>query len=149
MEIRKARIEDLNTIVKYNYNLAMETEDKELSVDILTKGVKALLEDDSKGTYHVCVIGEKVVGQIMYTHEWSDWRNGTFLWVQSVYVDSEYRKQGVFKALYNHIKKMCDNDNGIVGIRLYVEIENNIAKKTYKTLGMHECNYNMYEYTKK
>lgn len=148
MEIRKAKIEDLETIVQYNYNLAKETEDKKLNLDILTKGVKALLEDEKKGIYHVCVIDEKVVGQIMYTYEWSDWRNGTFLWVQSVYVHSEYRQQGVFKALYNHIKKMCHSNSNIAGIRLYVEKENNVAKETYENLGMHECDYYMYEYTK-
>ena len=149
MEIRKAKIEDLDTIVRFNYNLAKETEDKNLDLDILAKGVKALIEDDNKGVYHVCIADGKIVGQIMYTYEWSDWRNGTFLWVQSVYVDSMYRQQGVFKALYEYVKQLCDCDKNIVGIRLYVEKENSVAKKTYKNLGMHECDYYMYEYSKR
>ena len=146
IKIRKAIIEDLETIVKFNYNLAKQTEDKELDLEILTKGVRAMLRDTSKGQYYVYEIDGKVVGQIMNTYEWSDWRNGTFLWVQSVYVDEEYRRKGIFKELYNYIKKICDNDEDIVGIRLYVEKENLNAKATYKSLGMDECNYHMYEY---
>ncbi|MFY9534067.1 GNAT family N-acetyltransferase [Clostridium sp.] len=148
MNIRKAKLEDLDVIVEYNYNLAYETEDKELDKAILTKGVKKIIEDENKGVYHVCEIDGKVVGQIMYTYEWSDWRNGTFIWVQSVYVDKEHRGKGAFKALYNKIKEICDSSNEYVGIRLYVEKENYTAQKTYRSLGMEECNYFMYEYEK-
>lgn len=146
IKIRKAKIENLETIVKFNYNLAKETEDKELDLEILTKGVRAILNDSTKGQYYVYVIDNKVVGQIMHTYEWSDWRNGMLLWVQSVYVDAEYRRKGVYKELYNYIKNLCDEDDGIAGIRLYVEKENFNAKATYKSLGMQECNYHMYEY---
>lgn len=148
MIIRKAELHDLKRIVEFNYNLAFETENKELDKNILNKGVKALLEDKSKGVYHVCEINGEVVGQIMYTYEWSDWRNGLFIWVQSVYVDKEHRGQGIFKKLYNHIKEMCDKDENICGIRLYVEFENHNAQRTYKSLGMEKCNYYMYEYEK-
>ena len=141
MIVRKANINDVNKIAEYNYNLAFETEDKKLNMEVLTKGVTALLKDENKGVYHVCEIDGNIVGQIMYTFEWSDWRNGTFLWIQSVYVDKNYRGKGVFKTLYNHIKNIC-------GIRLYVERENYVAQKTYKSLGMEECNYYMYEYEK-
>ncbi len=146
--IRKATLEDLETIVKFNYNLAKETEDKELNLEILSNGVKAMIEDSSKGQYYVYEINGRVVGQIMFTYEWSDWRNGMFLWVQSVYVDSEYRKKGIYKKLYHNVKNICDNNDGIAGIRLYVEKENINAKATYESLGMSECNYNMYEYEK-
>lgn len=146
MSIRRGKIEDLETIVKFNYNLAKETEDKELNVDILTKGVEAVLLDDTKGKYYVYTVNGKVVGQLMHTYEWSDWRNGTFLWIQSVYVEKEFRKKGIFKELYNHVKEMCDRDESICGIRLYVEKENSTAKSTYKSLGMYECEYHMYEY---
>ena len=149
MIVRKAKIEDIETIVEYNYNLAFETEKKRLDKDILFKGVKSLIEDEKKGIYHVCIIDNKVVGQIMYTYEWSDWRNGTFIWVQSVYVKKEYRGRGVFKALYKNVKDICENsENNFVGIRLYVEEENYIAQKAYKDLGMHKCNYYIYEYEK-
>ncbi|RII33990.1 GNAT family N-acetyltransferase [Clostridium chromiireducens] len=147
-KIRKAEIRDLETVVKFNYNLAKETEDKELDLEILSQGVKSILTDSSKGQYYVYEVDNKVVGQIMYTYEWSDWRNGTFLWVQSVYVDADYRKKGIYKKLYHNVKNICDNDENIAGIRLYVEKENVNAKATYKSLGMCECNYHMYEYEK-
>ena len=104
MKIRKATIEDVNIIAKYNYNLALETEEKVLNMDTVTKGVEAILRDSTKGIYHVCEIEGQVVGQIMYTFEWSDWRNGTFLWIQSVYVDKKFRGKGIFKNLYKYIK---------------------------------------------
>jgi ribosomal protein S18 acetylase RimI-like enzyme len=146
--IRRAVIDDLETIVKFNYNLAKETEGKELDLEILLKGVKSMLIDPSKGQYYVYVVDNKVVGQIMHTYEWSDWRNGMFLWVQSVYVDAEYRRKGIFKKLYEYVKDICDKDEAMAGIRLYVEKENTNAKATYKSLGMDECNYYMYEYEK-
>ena len=146
--IRKALNKDIDVIARYNYNLAYETENKILNMNILTKGVEAIIKDENKGIYHVCEINGEVVGQIMYTFEWSDWRNGTFLWIQSVYVNKEFRGMGVFKALYKFIRDIADNDNNICGIRLYVEKENTIAKKTYKNIGMKECNYYIYEYDK-
>lgn len=148
MIIRRATINDVEKIAEYNYNLAFETEDKVLNMDILVKGVTALVNDESKGIYNVCEIDGNIVGQIMYTFEWSDWRNGTFIWVQSVYVDKEFRGKGVFKSLYNYIKNMCDKDNNICGIRLYVEVENFVAQKTYESLGMEKCHYHIYEYEK-
>ena len=148
MNIRKALNKDIDVIARYNYNLAYETENKILDMNILTKGVEAIIKDENKGIYHVCEINGEVVGQIMYTFEWSDWRNGTFLWIQSVYVYKEFRGMGVFKALYKFIRDIADNDNNICGIRLYVEKENTIAKKTYKNIGMKECNYYIYEYDK-
>lgn len=148
MNIRKALNKDIDVIARYNYNLAYETENKILNMNILTKGVEAIIKDENKGIYHVCEINGEVVGQIMYTFEWSDWRNGTFLWIQSVYVNKEFRGMGVFKALYKFIRDIAGNDNNICGIRLYVEKENTIAKKTYKNIGMKECNYYIYEYDK-
>ena len=148
MKIRKADKNDFEIIAEYNYNLAYETEDKKLDKDILIKGVKRILSDETKGIYHVCEVDGKVVGQIMYTYEWSDWRNGTFLWVQSVYVHKDYRGKGIFKALYNKVKEICDSSDEYVGIRLYVERENYNAQKTYQKIGMSECNYYMYEYEK-
>ena len=148
MNIRKALNKDIDVIARYNYNLAYETENKILDMNILTRGVEAIIKDENKGIYHVCEINGEVVGQIMYTYEWSDWRNGTFLWIQSAYVNKEFRGMGVFKALYKFIRDIADNDNNICGIRLYVEKENTIAKKTYKNIGMKECNYYIYEYDK-
>ncbi len=146
--IRKANINDVDTIVKYNYNLAKETECKELNLETLTSGVRNLIIDSTKGQYYVYEIEGKIVGQIMHTYEWSDWRNGSFLWVQSVYVNKNHRRKGIFKELYNYVRQIADSDEDIVGIRLYVEKENTSAKYTYKSLGMIECEYHMYEYEK-
>lgn len=148
MNIRKAKLSDIEVIAKFNYNLALETENKELDMDILKKGVENLIKDSSKGQYYVYTANDKIVGQIMHTYEWSDWRNKIFLWVQSVYVDKEYRQKGVFKSLYNYVKNICDNDESIGGIRLYVEKQNINAQNTYKHLGMEKCEYDMYEYEK-
>ena len=146
--IRKAIKKDIEKIVEFNLNLAKETEDKDLNKEILYKGVEAIIKDQSKGIYHIYEIDEKIIGQIMYTYEWSDRRCGTFIWVQSIYVDKEFRGKGIFRSLYNYVKEICDKDEEICGIRLYVERENYIAQKTYSDLGMIECNYNMYEYEK-
>lgn len=148
MIIRRATQNDLEVIAQYNFNLAYETEDKELDKEILMKGVNRIITDETKGKYYVCEVDGKVVGQIMYTYEWSDWRNGTFIWVQSVYVHKDYRGRGIFKGLYNKVKEICDSGSEYVGIRLYVEKENYSAQKTYGKIGMTECNYYMYEYEK-
>ncbi|ONI47496.1 GNAT family N-acetyltransferase [Candidatus Epulonipiscium fishelsonii] len=148
INIRKATIDDLEYIVNFNSLLAHETEDKELDKKVLTKGVKYLLENEQYGIYHVAEKENKVIGQVMYTFEWSDWRNGLFLWIQSVYVDKNYRQQGVFTSLYNQVKSICDKNDNIVGIRLYAEKENDIAQKVYTKLGMNKCHYDMFEYEK-
>jgi len=104
-------------------------------------GVEALLADPHKGVYYLTEDGGKVLGQISTTTEWSDWRNGWFWWIQSVYVCKEARRQGVFRALYNHVYQAACADPGVVGLRLYVEKENHVAKWTYLQLGMEEEGY--------
>ena len=148
MNIRKANLFDLDIIVNFNINLAKETESKELNFDTVKKGVLKILEGKINGEYFVCEVNKKVVGQIMILFEWSDWKNGEFIWIQSVYVDKDYRKQGVFKKLYNHIEEYLYSNDRFVGLRLYVDIDNNKAKKTYESLGMYKNNYDMYEYLK-
>ncbi|ONI46117.1 GNAT family N-acetyltransferase [Candidatus Epulonipiscioides gigas] len=149
MTIRKATKTDYQIIVDFNLALAKETEEKILDRDILTKGVKYLLENPENGVYYLAEIDGNVVGQLMYTFEWSDWRCGLFYWIQSVYVDKNYRKQGVFSALYRKVKQICDTSENSCGIRLYAEIENKVAHKTYLSIGMEQCHYNMFEYEKK
>lgn len=146
--IRKATIHDLEKIVTFNANLALETEGVLLNKDRLCKGVQALLNDASKGSYFVYEVNQQVVGQIMYTTEWSDWRNGMFWWIQSVYVHQDYRRQGIFKELYQHLKADASASEEVCGLRLYVEKENDPAKHTYQTLGMDETHYLLYEWEK-
>lgn len=145
--IRKATINDLEVIVQYNYNMAKETEDLELDWERLTEGVRNILSDETKGIYFVCELDGIVAGQMMITLEWSDWRNGYFWWIQSVYISREYRGQGVFRQLYNHVEKLALSKDDVCGLRLYVDQHNHRAQKTYQSCGMHKTGYHMYEVT--
>ncbi|HEY5562022.1 MAG TPA: GNAT family N-acetyltransferase [Clostridiaceae bacterium] len=146
--IRNANLEDKNIIAAYNYNLAKETEDKILDFGILEKGVEAVLKDNSKGIYYIYEEKGKVIGQMMVTKEWSDWRNGEFWWIQSVYVNNDYRGRGIFKELYSHVERLVLDNPDLCGLRLYVERNNKNAQRAYKRLGMEETNYKLYELDK-
>lgn len=146
--VREANIKDLQTIVKFNYNLAVETESLTLNLERLTKGVQIILTNPTKGKYFVYEIDGKVVGQLLITYEWSDWRCGDFLWIQSVYVAKEYRNQGVFSALFQHVQNLALKSEQICGLRLYVEKNNIVAKRTYQKLGMKDAIYDLYEWVK-
>ena len=146
--IRKATIKDAETIIIFNANLADETEGINLNRDKLIDGVYAILGDKTKGCYYLYEDNNRVVGQLMITYEWSDWRCAYFWWIQSVYVHPDYRKKGIFKKLYNYIKEMIKNDPTVCGIRLYVEKENAPALNTYQKLGMKENQYKFYEWKK-
>lgn len=148
MKIREATFNDLDIIVKFNMNLAEETESKVLNESDLRQGIVKVINGDVEGKYFLCEVDGKVVGQTMILHEWSDWRNGKFIWIQSVYVDKLHRKNGVFKMLYAKVKEYCDSKEDFVGIRLYVEKDNSRAKSVYTSLGMSQNNYDMFEYLK-
>lgn len=148
MTIRKATYADYEIIAKFNLKLAAETESRVLDENILTKGVQFLLQHPEYGIYYVAEVNGQVIGQLMCTFEWSDWRCGLFYWIQSVYVDKDYRRQGVFSALYATVKTICDTNKDSCGMRLYAEVENTVAHKTYLHLGMNKCHYNMFEYEK-
>ena len=141
--VRAAGLEDWPLIVEFNRQLAAETEDTELHVDLLTAGVKAALADSAKAQYFVASTGETVVGQLMHTWEWSDWRNGMIWWLQSVYVQPEHRGRGVFRMLYEHVQQLAESDPGVVGIRLYIETGNDAARAVYEKLGMRAGSYNV------
>jgi GNAT superfamily N-acetyltransferase len=149
--IRQATMSDLQTIVTFNAALARETENRTLDVQILQSGVMALLKDPGKGWY---AIAEKsqgcgqliVVGQILVTFEWSDWRNGNFWWLQSVYVHPDHRQQGIFRQLYAYVQTQTHrNREDICGFRLYVEGTNHEARQAYANLGFQKTTYHMYE----
>ena len=111
-------------------------------------GVHRLFKDSTKGRYYVAEEGGEVVGSLMTTYEWSDWRNGTVLWIQSVYVEKKHRGQGVYKKMYNHIQQLVDADPDLKGIRLYVDKTNVAAQQTYKKIGMNGEHYTVYEWMK-
>ena len=145
ISIRSASQADAATIARFNALLAAETEQITLDPDRLHKGVEALLRDSSKGFYVLAKQDNAVVGQLMITYEWSDWRNGVFWWIQSVYVEKTARGTGVFKALFEYIHTLATSRPDVCGLRLYVEKKNTRAKLTYERLAMHSSHYEMYE----
>lgn len=145
MKIRKARLTDAAVIADFNSRLAWETEKLRLNSAIVSRGVRALLKDAAKGTYFVAEQGGVIVGQLLITYEWSDWRNGHFWWIQSVYAASEFRRDGVFRALYDHVEKLARSRRDVCGLRLYVEKNNHRAHTTYERLGMRHTHYEIYE----
>lgn len=139
--VRPANISDQETIVEFNQCLAQETEGKTLDPATVQLGVQRMLNDTSKGRYFVAVRKDEIVGQIMFTCEWSDWRNGDLLWLQSVYVRPEFRRRGIFRQLFQTIRDLTDASDGIVGIRLYVDKNNTTARATYQQLGFCDPGY--------
>jgi ribosomal protein S18 acetylase RimI-like enzyme len=142
--VRPARIEDAATIVDFNLRLALETEKKELELTVVTAGVDAILRDPRLGRYFVAVDGDRILGQLMVTEEWSDWRNGRILWLQSVYVDAAARGRGVFRRMLAQVHKIGRSE-GVVGIRLYVENTNRRAQETYVRYGFADAGYRVLE----
>jgi len=140
-EIRAAEQADGDIIATFNIHMALETEGKELPDDIIGPGVKALLKDRAKGRYWVAEVDGRAIGQLMVTYEWSDWRNGIIWWIQSVYVHPDWRRKGVFRALYSHVESLAAAEPSVIGLRLYVEENNNKAQQTYEVLGMTRPGY--------
>lgn len=144
MFIRPATHSDIETIARHNAFMALETEHKHLDMTTVATAVKAALDDPSKGFYLVAEENGEMVGNLMVTYEWSDWRNCNMWWIQSVYVNAEFRRKGVYRALYEETRRRA-KDAGAKIIRLYVEKQNITAQKTYQALGMQEGNYLLYE----
>lgn len=143
--IRRAQPTDLESLVHFNQTMAMETESKTLDATTLTRGVNAVLSDANLGFYLVAETDGKVAGSLMITREWSDWRAADFWWIQSVFVAPEFRRQGVYRALYDGVIRLAKKQNNVCGIRLYVEQDNLKAQQTYRALGMGESHYRLYE----
>lgn len=144
LTIRKAMTSDIETIAQFNINMARETENKVLPREIITQGVATLINKPHLGFYLIAEKEGEIVGSLMVTTEWSDWRNGLFWWIQSVYVVKEFRRQGIYSALYERVKKLSKAER-VCGFRLYVEKENEVAQSTYEKLGMKETHYLLYE----
>jgi len=143
--IRRATPGDSAALVEFNRALARETEGMALLPQVIAAGVDKLLANAAFGFYIVAERAERVVGSLLVTTEWSDWRNGMFWWVQSVYVVPEYRRNGIYRAMYCHVKALAETDAGVCGFRLYVERENSVAQDTYRALGMVETPYRVFE----
>lgn len=144
-QIREGRPEDAAVIAEYNQHMALETEGKELDSDTVRKGVEGGLLQRDKCRYFVAEVQGSVAGQAMVTYEWSDWRNGDLWWIQSVYVHPDFRRQGIFRRLYQHIEALAREIPNVRGLRLYVEEENAEGQTVYKKLGMSHAGYHVYE----
>ena len=145
MNIRLANMNDVDALVEFNQAMALETEQKRLDPGILRPGVAAVFDDAAKGFYVVTEADGKIVGGLLVTFEWSDWRNGWFWWIQSVYVLPDYRGRAIYPGMYGFIKGLADERDNVCGFRLYVERENETARRVYDNAGMHESYYRMYE----
>ena len=145
MNIRLAISEDAAVLVEFQQAMAAETEDKGLDPTRLLKGIEYLLANPQEGIYLIAERDGASLGSLMVTFEWSDWRDGRFWWIQSVYVGSDYRRQGVYSALHAEIRAQAKADPQSCGLRLYVEQDNGDAQLTYQNLGMHETHYRLYE----
>lgn len=139
--IRRGEPRDAAVIADFNRRMAWETEQKKLDPDVVGRGVVRVFDDRAKGFYLVAESAGDVVGQLMVTYEWSDWRDGRIWWVQSVYVREDMRRQGVFRSLHEEVIRLARSAGDVVGVRLYVERENKRAQATYQQLGMHDAGY--------
>jgi GNAT superfamily N-acetyltransferase len=143
--IRPARPADASVIADFNAAMALETEHKQLDPTVLRAGVEHAIANPDAARYFLAELGGQVAGQLLLTMDWSDWRNATFWWIQSVYVRPEYRSRGVFKALYRHVEQLARARSDVCGLRLYVEKENATAQDVYRKLAMRDTGYLVYE----
>ena len=151
IRVRNATRSDIERIAEFQQAMALETEGRMLDSAVSTQGIIAIFDDPVKGFYIVAVadsddsVSDVVVGSLLITYEWSDWSNANHWWIQSVYVDAEWRRKGVYRTLYEHVLSMTRNRSDVCSIRLYVERTNTVAQQTYKSLGMSHSHYDMYE----
>jgi ribosomal protein S18 acetylase RimI-like enzyme len=145
IKIREAVLADAPVIAEFNLRLAQESEGLELEPARVQAGVAALLHDAAKGLYYIAEAAGAAVGQTMITYEWSDWRNGNIWWIQSVYVKPEFRRAGVFRAIFNHLRDLAQARKEVCSLRLYVHADNTRACQSYERLGMSRTRYEIFE----
>lgn len=146
VNIREAESKDIELIVEFQKEMALETENLNLDRSVLFEGVKAILNDENKAHYFIAESEQEPIGMLMITKEWSDWRNGWVWWIQSVYTKPGFRRKGVYKLLYEYIKKLVVNSDNVWGIRLYVDKRNIPAQSVYDSLGMSGEHYSTFEW---
>lgn len=148
MNYLKAEPSDISTIAGFQVAMALETEGLKLNKAEVEKGIKHLFDHPEKGTYWAIKEGEELIGCTLTVPEWSDWRNGTVLWIHSVYVIPKKRSTGAFRNMYEFLKEMVNQDNDLMGLRLYVDKRNEKAMRVYEKLGMNSDHYALYEWMK-
>ena len=145
IRVRPATIDDVSLMARWAEAMAFETENKHLDNHTVTRGLEAGVADPARARYFMAEVGGEPVGTLMLTFEWSDWRNAWWWWIQSVYVAPEHRRRGVYRALYGYALTLAKAEDGVCGLRLYVERHNVQAIRTYEFLGMKESGYRFYE----
>ena len=143
--VRQATLDDSTILSQFNMSMAEETEGRQLDQTTVNAGVKQLFRVSRQGFYLMAEVGGSARGSFMITYEWSDWRNGLFWWIQSVYVVPAARRSGVFTSLYQYGKKMGQDDNAACGLRLYMEKDNLPARAVYMAMGMDTTPYQVFE----
>ena len=146
MHVRPARPDDAETMAGFQRVMASETEGVRLDPQTVAAGVRAVFDDPRKGRYWVVEDDGQVVASLLTTPEWSDWRNVTVWWIQSLYVRPEYRRRGTFRMLYEHLRELVAADPGLLGIRLYVATGNAAAQRAYEAMGMDGEHYRLFEW---
>jgi GNAT superfamily N-acetyltransferase len=145
---RSATPADISAIADFQKAMALETEDLQLDPEVAGKGVAAVCDNPARGRYYVAEQDGQILGSLLITYEWSDWRNGTVWWIQSVYVVPEARRKGIYAGLYAHVKELAQADPNVRGIRLYVDRRNTRAQTVYTRLGMNGEHYQVFEWMK-
>jgi len=148
IEIRKGKLSDSERIVELQLQMARETEGLELDRRVVSEGVRGVFQEPARGTYWVAEEKGKILGVLLAIPEWSDWRNGTVIWIHSLYVIPQARGQGVFKKLYLNLKKQVERSPKLMGLRLYVDKRNKSAQEVYEKLSMSKEHYDLYEWLK-
>ena len=149
ISIRPATQGDSADIINFQQQMAMETENVKLDENVLAKGLKRLFDEPFRGKYYVAEDSGEVIGCMMTTYEWSEWRCGNIVWIQSVYIKPSHRSRGVFRKMYEHVKSLITPESEYCGIRLYVDKTNKAAQKVYEKLGMNGEHYQVYEWMAK
>ncbi len=143
--VRRATVADAPTLTEFNIAMALETEDYQLDPSTVLAGVTRLVQQPEHGFYLVAECEKIVIGALMITKEWSDWRDGLWWWIQSVYVIKPHRRRRAFRTLYDHVCELAHTEDDVCGIRLYVEKDNVTAQSVYREMGMSETHYRLYE----
>jgi GNAT superfamily N-acetyltransferase len=146
IQVRPADNDDVFLMARWAAAMALETEGKQLHAATVAAGIQTGLDDPQRSCYFMAEIAGEPAGTLMYTFEWSDWRNAWWWWIQSVYVSPEHRRKGVYAALYGHVRALAESHVDVCGVRLYVERENISAQRTYESMGMVDSGYRVYEF---
>ena len=145
LTIREGNPADADALIAFSLALGAEVEGKVLDEQTVRSGVTAVLDSRDLGFYLLAETADAPIGGLAISYEWSTWRSATFWWIQDVYVLPEWRRQGVYCTLYDHLYRMAKSRDDIGGIRLYVDQGNESAKRTYERLGMDRAHYDMFE----